>query len=422
MKIGALKKEKPYESKADDSLKIQTFGEGNRFPQEVLWITQGSGTGSSCIDVYSNFIAGQGFRDKAFFGLTINRKNETSDSLLFNVATDYATFNGFCLHVNYNANFKVCEINWVPFENARIGAVTASGSFDKVALHWDWAKQFTKLKKWSKDDIHILDVFNPDPVVIQSQVAVAGGWDNYKGQVYYFAGGRAGKYPLPKYFATLTDMSTEQGISNLSYRNARNNFFPGGMLIDIINTNESTDQEKENEADIIAFQGDEEACKIMYTSVKSKDEIPTFIPFESKNLDKEFTVTDEATRSRIGRAFNQPPILRAEDVGSNFGADSLLNAYNYYNSVTCKNRIAIERVFTEIFKHWGAFEYSDFSIEPLSYAKGDSLLAKIGEKGVELVMKILEMQLPVENKKALLMLSVEITSEEVDSILITGLT
>ena len=79
MEVKTLKRQKPYKSKVDKSLEIQTFGDSISFPQDVLEITSGSGTGASCIDVYKKFIFGRGFNDKAFFESVINHKKETAD-------------------------------------------------------------------------------------------------------------------------------------------------------------------------------------------------------------------------------------------------------------------------------------------------------------------------------------------------------
>lgn len=419
MKVGALKKSKPYASKTDKSLHIQTFGEKNDFPQDVMWITLGSSTGLSCINVFSKFLSGRGFADKAFYDVVVNRKRQTNDKILRLVSTDYARYLGGYIHVNYNMNYRIKEIQWIPFENVRLGELNDAGVVQNVAVHWDWAKQFTQIKKWSKEDIDYIDVFNPDPDVIQAQVDAAGGWGNYKGQVYIICMNENGGYPLPIYFPTLTDMSTEQGISNLSYRNARNNFLPAGMLIDIVNSDESKEQAEDTENDIIEFQGDEEACNIMYTSVKSKEEIPAFVPFESKNYDKEFTVTDESCRGRIGRSFNQPPILRAEDVGSNFGADALQNAYDYYNSVTEVDRMNIESAFQELFQYWHNPIYQDFSILKLTYLDKNTIYEKLGEAGTKQVLEIVNNpEISPERKKNILTTVFGLTPEEADTLLV----
>lgn len=418
MKTGALKKQKPLESRIDRVYGIQTYGENNSFPQQVQNIVLGSGTGFSCINVLTKFLKGRGFKDPALYDLVINRKGQTMDNLLYQVAIDYAMFGGFYLHVNYNANFKISEINWVPFENARLGEPDESGKPKFIALHWDWGRQFQQIKQWKATDIHKINLFNPKPEIIQGEVEIAGGWDNYRGQIYYFFSNMAGNYPVPSYFPALTDMSTEQGVANLSYRNARNNFLPAGMLIDIINEDQNKNQKSETEADLLAYQGDEEACKIIYTSVSSKEEIPEFIEFRSENYDKEFSVTDESCRSRIGRAFNQPPILRAEDVGSNFGADALQNAYNYYNSVTDVDRANIEQAFKEIFTYWGQFEYTDFSILRLTYNEKNTLYEKLGDNATNKIIELVNNSVDKEKTKKILIFLYGLTPEEADMLLL----
>jgi hypothetical protein len=110
------------------------------------------------------------------------------------------------------------------------------------------------------------------------------------------------------------------------------------MLINYSNTNKSaaegkTEDEGQLESTIKGFQGDENAGKIMYVELDDGDTKPEFVSFKGTNYDKEFNVTLASSQANIGKAFNQPPILRAENVGANFGADLMKNAYDYYNSV-----------------------------------------------------------------------------------------
>jgi len=413
MRIGKLKKDKRFESRNDRMLGIQTFGERNDYPQQVMEIVGASGTGSSCVDVFSKFISGQGFNDSDFFNLIVNKQGQTNDILLNLIAYDFAMFNGFALHVNYNANYKITQVQFVPFETVRLGALNAEGTYDTASLHWDWGRRMTQLKRWSKDDIVVIDLFNPNPQTIDMQVAKAGGWLAYRGQLLYYSGNRANNYPLPKYDAELTDMSTEEGIANISYRNARENFLLCGMLVDILEKNESEDQENETEKSLLEFQSDEDALKILYSAVKSKEEIPEFIKFTGTNYDKEFTVTRAKVKDDIGRSFNQPPILRAEDVGSNFGADALRNAYDYYNSVTEVERLQIERVFASIFKYWNGIMFDDFSIVPLSYGQKVALFDRFGKDGIEKINELLNLEINPELKKRRLKVMYDLTDSEI---------
>lgn len=42
--------------------------------------------------------------------------------------------------------------------------------------------------------------------------------------------GRENTYPVGKGDRVATEMSTDEGLSNVKYRNVRNNFFPGAMV------------------------------------------------------------------------------------------------------------------------------------------------------------------------------------------------
>ena len=395
MKASILKRDKRFDLRNDRGLGVQSYGEYNDYPQQLIEIVNASGTGKSCVNTYAKFISGKGFEDKDFYKKIVNRFGHTNDYICDQISKDFAAFGGFAIHVNYNANYKICEIQHIPFEQARFKALDPdSGFFDKIALHNDWGKRFLNLRKWKKDDIQFIDFFNSDPDEIKLQIDAAGGWANYKGQILYYSNEGERVYPLPVFDAVLTDMNTEEGISNVSNRNARNNFLSAGMLINYLNTNKSAAEEKTEdegqlESTIKGFQGDEKAGKIMYVELEDGDTKPEFVSFKGTNYDKEFNVTLASSQANIGKAFNQPPILRAENVGANFGADLMKNAYDYYNSVTENERLVIERAFTTIFKNWFELTDNNYSIIPLSYDVEMSLADRLGEKQLTEFMKLL---------------------------------
>lgn len=422
MKIGKLRKDTRFDTRTDKSLGIQTYGENNSYPQNIVEVVNASATGKPCVEVYSKFISGRGFADKKFYKKVVNHKGHTLDYILDEISKDYALFGGFSLHVNYNANYKVVSIQHIPFETVRFESMNDDGEFHRVALHPDWCKQLQKLRKWRKEDIDFINLFNPDPEQIKLQVEACGGWYNYKGQIYYYSNQGEKVYPIPIFDNVITDMNTQEGISNVLNRNARNNFFPAGLLIDIINSDESEAQRKETEDSILDMQGDESACNLGYSAVNSREEIPEFIPFKGENYDKQFDSTRKAAKEDIGAAFNQPPILRAENVGANFGADLMKNAYNYYNSVTENERLSIERVFDRIFKYWyeqiNGLEPVNHAIEPLSYEVKMTLIEKLGEKGFEQLIGIIEnVSLTNERKRRMITRLFELSDEEINDLL-----
>ena len=441
MKATALKKEPRFVLRNDKAFKVQNYGDGNDYPQQIMEIVNASGTGKSCVGVYAKFISGKGFEDIDLYKKVVNRYGQTNDYIYDQVSKDYAMFSGFALHVNYNTNFQIVELQHVPFEQVRFEMLhPETYQFNKVALHPDWGRRFLYLRRWKKEDIKFIDFFNPDPIEIQTQVDLAGGWSNYKGQVLYFSNEGERVYPLPSFDSVLTDMNTEEGISNVSNRNARNNFLTAGAFINKVSTNKSSsgnsysdseedgerrhengeyDRDEDNgiEKALKAFQGDENAGKMLYIEIETDEEKPEFISFKGTNYDKEFDVTLKSSQANIGKAFNQPPILRAESVGSNFGADLMLNAYNYYNSVTENERLNMERVFSTIFQHWFEPLGSNFSIIPLSYEVEMTLADRLGDAQLkEIILLMNNKDLTIDQKKSIAKTLFGLTYDETNNL------
>ena len=424
MKATTLKRDKRVEFRNDRSLGIQYYGESNDYPQQVIEIVNASGTGKSCIGVYAKFISGKGFEDSDFYKKVINRHGHTNDYIVDQISKDYAFFGGFAIHVNYNANFQICELQHIPFEHARFEMLDVDkNKFDKIAIHPDWGKRFLMLRKWKKEDIKFINLFNPDPEEIQSQIDEMGGWSNYNGQIFYFSNEGEKVYPLPVFDSVLTDMNTEEGIANVSNRNARNNFLTSGMLINYANNNNSAterghDDQSELETAVKEFQGDEKAGKMMYVELEDGDTKPEFVSFKGTNYDKEFNVTLASSQTNIGKAFNQPPILRAETVGANFGADLMKNAYNYYNSVIENERLNVERVFTSIFQHWFEPTSGDYSIIPLSYDVELTLAERLGKDNLAELFKIIDNTVyTVDQKRGMAKTLFNLSDEEINSLI-----
>jgi len=376
MKVVKVKKDKRLDNKIDRSLGIQTYGEKNDYPQSVMEIISASVTGKSCLDVYRKFINGKGFQDEDLYGKILNSKGETSDIILSKISDDYSSFGGFALHLNYNLNYKISEIQVIPFETLRFEELNDDGNFSHVLYHPDWGKRNEKIKKFNKDDIQRFSLF--DPLKVKEQINEVG-IENYKGQVFYFSNKGVKQYPLPIFDPSLTDMSAEEGLSNVTYRNIRNNFFPAGMLVEIAEKDQTEQQAEATAENIKELQGDEKAGRMFYVQVADKESVPEFIPFDVKNYDKEFTASKESIKDNIGRCFSQPPILRSEDVAGNLGAELIHNAYRFYNSITSNERMNIELVMAEVLSFW--FEPLNVSTEiiPLSFNVELSLAERLGD-------------------------------------------
>lgn len=366
------------------TLGIQTYGEDNLYPQTFRNILAASSTGAECLDRFADFIEGNGFRDVPFSESVVNRKGDTADDIHALVCRDVAYYNGLALHVNYNIYGDIVELHHVPFENCRLAESDDNGYVGKIAIHPDWSGQKTrggKVIKVAKENIDYIDVFNPDKRVVAAQIEAAGGIEYYKGQVLWVSLSGKDIYPTGKGDRVVTEMSTDEGLANVKYRNVRNNFLPAAMIFTKKGTNITFDQDG-NEIDsrddddsfsdsLLQLQGDTNCGKLMEVTLETDEDKPEVVSLNSQNYDKEFTVTDISVTERIYSAFGQEPwyCIRIGKVG--FSGDILEDAFEYYNSIVSKQQRLIERTFARVFRHFyeAVNASNDFSVEPLKYVR-----------------------------------------------------
>lgn len=417
MKVAKIQSSPSFRVKNNKALGIQNYDSGNDYPQKVEEIVRASGTGLSCVRIYAKFIYGHGFNDSVTAEVLANRRGETLDYILKRVCRDYAVYGGFAVHVNYNANYRITEMYHVPFEHCRFEARDRdTGLFDRIGVYDDWTHRDADRKAVKKENIDFIHFFNPDPAVIEAQVEAArleadpespSGWPFYKGQIYYFSNAGEKEYPAPVFEAELTNMRSEEGIDNVVGRNVTCNFLPGVMIADINNEPESAEQFEDLQNEFRAYQGDENANNIFLVQVKSKEEVPIKVDLQGQNYDKEFTVSQAYLPDAIGRGFNQPPILRAQDVNTGFSTNEMVNAYKYYNAQTEDERQDVQMVFSRLFRYWRLpGELKDVRIAPLSYNVG---VSKFEELGTDVARDVINMLgnvdlTPAQKNKALILI------------------
>lgn len=387
MQVKELKKKSSprFDTGYIQTLGIQRYGVDNLYPQVLRDIIAASSTGSECVERFANFIEGNGFREELFSEYVVNRRGDTADDIHALVCKDVADYDGMALHVNYNVQGDIVELHHVPFENCRLLEEDANGYMAKIAIHPDWTGKKTRKGKAilvKKENIDYIDVFNPRKEVVLAQIEAAGGIEYYKGQVLWISGAGRNVYPVSRADRVITEMSTDEGLANVKYRNVRCNFLPSGMVItkkgssvqfdDEGNQVKPGKDEDEGFSDTIKqLQGDVNAGKLLEVTLNSDEDAPQFVRMNSNNYDKEFSVTDASVVERIYSAFGQEPwyCIRVGKVG--FSGDILEDAFEYYNSIVNKQQRMIERAFQKIFEHWYevANASNDYSVQPLKYVR-----------------------------------------------------
>lgn len=379
MNVKTAKKPKPRIEVDYSSIhNLQTYGYDNLYPQHLQQITAASGTAELCISRYAKFIEGNGFNDTRLSEYAVNRAGTTLDEVLHDVAGDIARFSGFALHVNYNVLCEITGVSFIPFEMCRLEEDDDAGHVAHILVHPDWTghKRHHGIRlAVNEDNINRIDVFNPDPRVVALQIEAAGGIEYYRGQVMWCSMDGKNIYPTPIYDAAITEISTDEGLGNIKYRNVRNNFLVSCMLIAKKGAPNPSGEDGKHERsmieadDLSKFQGDENAGKIMLVEIENDEDVPQVISFPARNYDKEFSVTDDSVTERIYAQFHQE-LFHAIRMGKlGFSGQVMQDAYEYYAGEVTNEQRFISRAFNRVFNHWHdkSMGNADFTIEPLRY-------------------------------------------------------
>src|ERR1700743_393524 len=345
----------------------QTFGIlnydlDNAYPQRMLELVASSPTAKDCWNKRAKFIAGNGFEEPDLGKQVINAKGLTLAKLLKAVAADKALFTGFGIHINYNANYKASSVNYVRFEDIRLGDIDSPDTADKYALYSDWGRKTWKNIMRSK--IIFLDKYNPNPETISQQVILAGGWENYKGQLYYF-NPEVDDYPLIEADSVWEDFETEAGIKIFNNREVTTGFLPSTMLFmqyrreEADNSRPDSDEQhyynvpSQLERDLGTFQGTKSAQKIIVIEYDDENSKPEFKPYSIQNNDKLFESTEKSVEARIIKGFSIPKeLINSEKASGLSNGGEKKEAIREFNDNTAPERNEISEAFAEIFSHF----------------------------------------------------------------------
>lgn len=348
---------------------IINYDSSNGYPQNIIDIINNSGITKSCTKLYEKFIIGDGFEDVRFPTLLLNNKKQTLPYILRLLAKDFSRFSGFALHFNYNADFQISEINHVPFEYCRLSLPDDNGNY-KIKVYDDWTR--IRKRNISNEKIDTINVFNPDKNVIQNEIELAGGFANYKGQIYWYSPDGLGYYPLAPFDAILEDCTTDSQIKTFRLRNVTTGFLASYLYI--FKGKFENDFERQKYIDTLnKFQGADNTGKMML--VESEDfegkDVPEIKKFEQLDNDKIFEWHEESTRKAIIQSFGQPLILLGFIESGKLGMSAeIIDAAKFYNSYTQDERTLMSSVFSEVFKYYKEPIISDFKIKEKTIISG----------------------------------------------------
>ena len=217
---------------------IWAYGKSDNLPNQLLAKIADSGIATRCVGKLTEYIASDGFTDKAAAGLQVN-PSQTADELLQEQANYAAYFNGAAFHISRKADGTIGEVKAVPFQCVRrkiggdylVNLTYGQTKFDKTK-----GKEYPK---YAGPQLDISKLSTPE----------------YKdGEILYVYRKTAAnaQYPIPDYYAGIEDIETSAEISKYDLETVRNGFATSGIFTIVGDVDDETeDQYGKTEMDYI---------------------------------------------------------------------------------------------------------------------------------------------------------------------------
>lgn len=311
------------------------FQKDNAWPLKHAKAIQDSETAVACLDTVVKFTRGAGFSQPELEKIKANKEQNFWEFHL-DVVKSWRTFKGYYINVKYNRKAEPVEWYVLPFENCRLGVPDDRGYISCVVYNPFFG--VTLEEKRDKDKKYY--TFNPDPEVVQAQMAEHG--RSYPGQVFYFGETTAMSrfYPRPKEATVHPWMNIEAAIATFHEENLEGGMFQSVLMRMIGDPNADSqhpDDQEWNESqqryisnctvgerfnkEMQSFTGADRVAAIMVQWAQKTEEWPDLQPFPTNNNTEIMNALSDRATKKITLGFNVPPILAGITEGASLGGD-----------------------------------------------------------------------------------------------------
>lgn len=341
----------------------------NTYPQMLAKLAAESPTHSAALNMKAMLTKGLGF-DKEELSrnikkrmMNMNKKNQSIDDILEQVAYDYVTFGGFALKVIWNMSGKIDSVERIHFTDVRAGEPDDDFNINYYVVSNNW--DMTMPTRFQKT--YALPVFNPK--VFDNEIKLVRGVPQLSEeqmmngeQIIYFYKETTSPssngmyfYPTPDYLAGIDCILQEVDI-NTSNKSLINNGMGGKTIVNVATAEQGQDKLRDLHRDIVKnFTGAENNGGLIVGFSLDEQMFPKITQLEPLSADT-YNKVQEMIIQTIVTTHNIPAILlnlRNGGAWSNT-ADEMEQAFQIFN----KTKIAsyqqdIERVFNTIMGYMG---------------------------------------------------------------------
>lgn len=369
----------------DKSLGIYSNGPDHDYAERVERIINNSATAKPAVKTFRKYIVGKGFGDELNNFYVNKDLRITLRKFLFNVANSYVYQNGVFIHVNYNLNYKITSVKVLPYKHCAIGKKDDKDWNGKILVHDNWNREKGKV---DKNNINVIDVFNPKPEVIKAQIQNCDGETldekikNYKGQVFFYNPEET-IYPLAHIDNVLNDADSEFRVSEFKNVSLRKGFFGKKIVVtppmidgnlrstpaselskeDLLEKKQLETERKGFRDSMESFVGADNVDGMLHLEMEFEgddiDKVMKFINVDTNINDKLFAHTETSVGNNIAKSLGVPSILINNNDNSIFGNSGALlqSAKEYFQEQKYEDIENIENeILTPIFSNFKDFK------------------------------------------------------------------
>jgi hypothetical protein len=335
------------ETVQDTAVGIMKWGKVNAFPQTLKNLIEQSPSAKPAVKRVSQFYKGAGFEGEdevvSLQGLTL--KNVVSI-----LADDYAYFEAFAIHCNFNLKGEVSSIMPMRIAELRFNEFDELNYSSQVGYHKNFGLNSEVVlnvrRPVTKNRVKWFDRYNPSRALEQIE-STDGGIDNYNGQILYFSETGHSSYPVPPLQAPVNFVLADIENSILARKETSTGFISSYILKTMMDADDPN-LEKFEDA-IVQAQGARGTGKVITLSGLSENELKgTILEEIGTGAAGAGAVIDAVVKGYdisnkvINGAYLIPPILSGADQKTGFSSADLTDAYFVFNSLTQGGRDSIE--------------------------------------------------------------------------------
>lgn len=374
-----------------------SVGRDGLYFHNAILAAKASITASACLEARASFTVANGFKDKAIANMVVNRQGQTCDEILAATGENLAKGEYMALHFRYNGFGKIVSIRPVSFEIVQYAKPDDLNNISRAGIFPYMASTLYKNK--AKKPSAVLDLFNPDPDVVLSQMAAAGGIEKWQGQLLF----DPLKKPVNGYYhvanwmeAGIDDIETEHELSVYDHRTVLNGFSGSGFLVVVEEPVETTNNDDDEftelddngnaivrreplqrdsndiENQMVSMMGNREAGNTMVLRFKDKETAAAarWIEASASQLANRYSSTAERVKVNISTVMKTPGELAnvRRAGGMTPTGDEVRVASQLMQATVNPWQRKITQTFERIFQHWHRpMPSMDFTIENLNY-------------------------------------------------------